>query len=180
MKCLHETETGPWVIVLNAMEANLLTGLFRRMAEHYRLDVESLPEKLQEHWRGQISRAGDPKELKEAQEQLQEERLVWRGERLTLLEKWMEDYARNSEGKPWTLELAPDEFEGLLIVLNDRRLILAAQHGLDEEEMEANWEKAPDLTTRMVLGEIDILTQFLIVFLNALNSGLKIDPDEIL
>jgi hypothetical protein len=178
MKCSQRNDSELWRVELGAIESNLLTTLFQRALEQYRQKVDSLPEAVQQHLRGSISKEAEPEKLREEQEALQAERLAWRGERLVLLEKWMGDYLRSGVGKSWTFDLTRDELEGLLMILNDRRLLLATEHGLDEEEMEAQWEKAMDVNQRLVLGEIDLLTQFLGSFLMALNPDMKIEPDE--
>jgi hypothetical protein len=157
VKCLQEQDSGQWRIEFNSSEAFLVSHSLQQLAAHYRLRVEDLPEVLQDYWRGRISKAGDPDDLKEASHQLEEERIAWRGERLPLVEKWVAEYEKCDVTETWALALHRDELETLMIILNDRRLTLAAEHDLSEGMMEMDLDEVTDEILRHALLEVHIL-----------------------
>lgn len=158
MKCLPDPEKlGHWQLRLNEFEAQLFAGSLHWLAEHYRLRMDELPESLQDHWRGRIGAGRIMDSLPEEQQHLEEERLAWRSERLPLVEKWLSDYAESGLGKPWVLPLDREQIENLLIIVNDRRLTLAAEHELDETLMEADVETIADIPLRQALWEVHVL-----------------------
>ena len=180
MNFIREEDTGAWRLEFAAEESKPVSDLLLRMLEHYQIEFSTLPEALQRYWRGCLSKAGNPEELKEAREHLQEERLVWRGERMALLEKWYKDSKSVAEDQPWTLALSPEEFESLLVILNDRRLMLATQYGMNEEDLENAWTKkaqTQDLPALLALQEIEMLGNLQYILLGALHPDLKIEEE---
>ena len=161
MKCAPVADKLDWwQLDWNDFEAQVLAGSFQRMAVHYQLQLEDLPPALQKHWRGHVAEAKDADALKEEQHLLEGERQAWRSERLTLAEKWLAAYMESGVGRPWSLQLEREELEGLLMVLNDRRLILALEHGIDETLMEVDFDDIKEVPLRQALWEVHVLALF--------------------
>ncbi len=160
MKCAPVPDKpDQWQLDWNDFEAQMAAGSFQRMAMHYQLQVDDLPPALQAHWRGHLAEAKDVEALKEEQHLLEGERLAWRSERLTLVEKWVAAYAKSGIGLAWSLQ-DREELEGLLMVLNDRRLILAVEHGIDETLMEVDLDNVAEIPLRQALWEVHVLALF--------------------
>lgn len=176
MRCLFlPGDKGRWRLIFNEFEAPILAGSCQQLAGQYRLKVEDLPEPLQTYWRGRIAEDQDVEDLREEQHQLEEERLAWRSERLPLVEKWLAAYIESGLGKPWVLELQREELENLLIIINDRKLTLGLEHGLDRALVDADFNDISDNILRLALQEVCILDQIedrcLAAIASAENSG---------
>lgn len=169
---------GQWRLDLNEIEAHLLAGSLDRLVSHYRMTLEDLPEALQDYWRGRLAAEKDAEQLRDAQQQLEEERLAWRGERLPKVEKWLAAYDESGIGRAWTLRLDREEMETFLVVLNDRRLTLAVEFGIDETLMEADMDAINDVALRQALWEVNILAHFQEYCLMALENWETGDEKE--
>lgn len=162
MKCAPVADKpGWWKLDLNESEACVLAVTFQRMAHYYKLHDEDLPPSLQAHRRNSMAEPKDVEDLREEQHLLEEERKVWRSERFAQVEKWLASYAASGITNPWSFEMEREEVENLLMILNDRRLTLAAEYELDEALMETDLETITDLSLQQVLGEIHLLALFL-------------------
>lgn len=158
MKCLPDPEQpGHWCLHFNEFEGEMVASSFQRLAKHYQLEMDELPESLQDYWRGRIGAGRDIDSLPEEQQHLEEERLAWRSERFPLVEKWLADYVESGLGEPWILRLDRESLESLIIIVNDRRLTIAAEHELDDTLMEADVDTITDIPLRQALWEVHVL-----------------------
>ena len=111
---------------------------------------------------GQVS---DKNELKEAQEVLSEARAELRSERQALVENWIRDYELAEERDPWKVEISSAERDEFVAMLNDRRLLLALELGITEQDMEADPGQISEEARRSAILEIDVLGHFILVTL---------------
>ncbi len=112
------------------------------------------------------SAPGEPsREVRELQDDLAEARTELRAERLSLVENWMREYDLAEERDPWTVELTTAERDEFIAMLNDRRMALALELGVTEEDMEADLAQIPNDQRRAAILEIDVLGHFILIML---------------
>ncbi len=142
-------EIEPW-------EREVLAGCFFALRDSYEIAFESLPPEAQRYWKGKIGMTPEEKsELETEQHFLEEIRQHWRDERQIFVERWVQELAKSPEASHWSLPLA--EADTFLQILNDRRLLLAAQHQITETDMTRDLFQTPDSPKFRALGEIDFL-----------------------
>jgi len=158
---------GQWRLSFSEAEADFLVAVLARLGKHYQEDIARMPPVLRAYWQGTISRRqGDaPNGLKESQEVLAEARAELRAERLSLLENWLREYELAEERNPWQVEISGAEREEFVAMLNDRRMLLALESGITEEDMEADLSQIAHEGRRESVWEIDRLGYFILVML---------------
>ena len=166
MTC-EQIEPGRWGLSFTGPEAEFLIQVLARLGKQYQEDVARMPPALRAYWHGVISSApGTPTpEIRELQSDLTEARTELRAERLALVESWMREYELAEQRDPWLVELTTAERDEFIAMLNDRRLALALEIGITEEDMEADLAEIPDDHRRASILEIDLLGHFILVML---------------
>jgi hypothetical protein len=156
-----------WRLSFTEPEAGFLVNVLARLGKHYQEDVARMPPALRAYWQGTISRGGvtGQDDLKESQEVLAEARAELRAERLALVENWMRDFELAEQRDPWKVEISGAERDEFIAMLNDRRMFLALELGITEEDMEAAPNQIPHEARRVSILEIDVLGHFILVML---------------
>jgi len=155
---------GQWRLSFTEPEAGFLINVLARLGKDYQEDVTRMPPALRAYWQGTISR-GEVEDMKESQEVLAEARTELRAERLALVENWMREFELAEERDPWKVEISSAERDEFVAMLNDRRMLLALELGITEEDMEADPDRIPDEARRATILEIDVLGHFILVML---------------
>jgi hypothetical protein len=145
-----------WELQLGMAEAVLLLRSLTALQRQQETPVEQLPATLREYWQGIISR-GQTDSLEEAAKDLTEARLLWRGERATLLKIWIEKLKIEKEAENIAIALKKDDLEQFLTMINDRRLLLAAEYEITEREMDTDPVEIKNQERRLVLVEMFLL-----------------------
>jgi hypothetical protein len=158
---------GQWRLSFSEPEAGFLIHALARLGKHYQENVAQMPSALRAYWQGTITRGGvvGQDDLKESQEVLAEARAELRGERLALVENWMREFELAEERNPWQVEISSAERDEFVAMLNDRRMLLALELGITEEDMEADPGQIPQESRRASILEIDVLGHFILVML---------------
>jgi hypothetical protein len=158
---------GQWRLSFNQPEADFLINVLARLGRHYQEDVSRMPPALRAYWQGTITRGeiAGKDDLKESQEVLAEARSELRGERLALVENWLRDYELSEERDPWKVEITTAERDDFVAMLNDRRMLIAAELGVTEQDMEADLSQIANEARRTGILEIDVLGHFILVML---------------
>jgi len=158
---------GQWRLSFLEPEADFLVNILARLGRHYQEDIARMPPVLRAYWQGTItkSEAADKDDLKESQEVLAEARAELRAERLGLVESWIREYELAEERDPWKVELSSAERDEFVAMLNDRRMLLATELGITEEDMEADPHQIANEARRASILEIDVLGHFILVML---------------
>jgi hypothetical protein len=166
MTC-EPTAPGQWHLSFTEPEADFLINVLARMAHHYQEDVAQLPPTLRAYWQGTITRGGaaEKDDMKESQEVLAEARAELRSERLALAENWMRDYELAEERSPWQVDISGEERDEFIAMLNDRRMLVAMEAGITEQDMEADLAHISKEARRASVLEIDVLGHFILVML---------------
>jgi hypothetical protein len=166
MTC-EQFEPGQWRLSLAEPESEFLLATLARLGRQYQEDVGKMPPALRAYWQGIITSApGTPSpEVRELQADLAEARTELRTERLALIENWMREYELAEERSPWSVELTTAERDEFVAMLNDRRMALALELAVTEEDMESDLAQIPDDTRRAGILEIDVLGHFILVML---------------
>jgi hypothetical protein len=156
-----------WHLSFNEPEADFLMNVLARMGRHYQEDVSRLSPALRAYWQGTISRGlgSGEDDLKESQEVLAEARGELRAERLALAENWMREYELAEERDPWMVDISGTERDEFISMLNDRRMLLALEAGITEQDMEADLGQMSNEARRASILEIDVLGHFILVML---------------
>ncbi len=157
---------GQWRLGFNEPEALFLINTLARLGKHYQEEIAQMPPILRTYWEGQISRdrAGQ-EDLADAQEILSEARKELRAERLALVETWMREHELAEDRDPWQVELTGAERDEFIAMLNDRRMLVALELGITQEDMEADLGQMSNEARRAGVLEIDILGHFILVML---------------
>jgi hypothetical protein len=156
-----------WRLSFAEPEAEFLITVLARLGKSYQEDISRMPPMLRIYWQGTISRGelADKEDMKESQEVLAESRAELRAERLALVENWMRDYELAETRAPWRVEITSGERDEFVSMLNDRRMMLALEMGVTEEDMEADPLEIPNEARRMGILEIDFLGHFILAML---------------
>jgi hypothetical protein len=167
MTC-EKINSDQWRLRFGETEAVFVINVLARLGRHYQEDVGRMPPALRAYWQGNASReeiSGQEDDMKESREVLAEERAELRSERLALVEKWIGEYELAEERDPWEVEISDAERDEFVAMLNDRRMLLALELGITQEEMEAAPAEIPDEARRNAVLEIDFLGHFILVTL---------------
>lgn len=166
MNC-EQTSPGQWSLSFTEPEAGFVITVMARLGKNYQEDIMRMPPTLRAYWQGTITRGGvtGKDDLKESQEVLSEARAELRAERLALVENWMREFELAEERDPWKVELSSAERDEFVAMLNDRRMLLAMELGITEEDMESDPGQIPDEARRASIFEIDMLGHFILVML---------------
>ena len=158
---------GQWRLSFTEPEGGFLITILARLGKHYQEDLAHMPPVLRAYWQGTISwdDVAGQDDLKESQEVLAEARAELRAERLALVENWMRDFELAEERDPWKVEISGAERDEFVAMLNDRRMLLALEAGITQEEMEADPHDISDEARRSSILEIDVLGHFILVML---------------
>ena len=156
-----------WRLTFSEPEAGFLMNVLARLGRHYQENIAHMPPALRAYWQGAITREGatGPENLKESQEVLTDARAELRADRLALVENWMQEYELAEERDPWKIEISGTERDDFVAMLNDRRMMLALELGITEEDMEADPNQIPKEARRAGILEIDVLGHFILVML---------------
>jgi len=166
MTC-EQIDLGHWRLSFTEPEAGFLIAVMARLGKQYQEDVVRMPPSLRAYWQGTITRGGvaDKDDLKESQEVLAEARTELRAERLVLVETWMREFELTEERNPWKVEISSAERDEFVAMLNDRRMLVALELGITEEDMEADLGRISNEARRAGVLEIDVLGHFILVML---------------
>jgi len=148
-------------------EAAFLITVLARLGRQYQEDVAHLPPALRTYWQGTITRGGvaGKDDLKESQEVLAEARTELRAERLALVETWMREFELTEERDPWKVEISTAERDEFVAMLNDRRMLVALEIGITEQDMETDLSRISNEARRATIWEIDVLGHFILIML---------------
>jgi hypothetical protein len=160
-------DQGRWRLSLAEPEAAFLMNVLARLARHYREDLADLSPELRTYWQSGASvpvaaQKAEGAEAGESREVLAESRADLRSERRDLAESWLRDFELAEE--PWQFEMTTAERDEFVSMLNDRRLILALETGLTQEELSPSAIVAVD-DRRAAFMEIDVLGHFIMMML---------------
>jgi len=158
---------GQWRLSFIEPEADFLVNVLARLGRQYQEDITRMPPTLRAYWQGTITKGdvADKNELKESQEVLAEARTELRAERLGLVENWIREFELAEERNPWQVEISTSERDEFVAMLNDRRMLLATEIGITEEDMEADPHQIANEARRASILEIDVLGHFILVML---------------
>ena len=156
-----------WRLSFSEPEAGFILHVLARLAKNYQENIADMPPALRAYWQGTLTRGGiaGKDDLKESQDVLAEARAELRAERLALVESWMREFEIAEERDPWKVEISSGERDEFVAMLNDRRMLLAMELGITEEDMEADPGHIPNETRRAGILEIDVLGHFILVML---------------
>ena len=166
MTC-ERIEPDRWRLSFTEPEAVFIIKVLAQLGKQYQEDVAQMPPALRAYWQGNLTRSGTAgkDDLKEAQEVLAEARAELRAERLALVETWIREFDVAEDRDPWRVEISGAEREEFVAMLNDRRLLLALEAGISQEEMEADLDQISNEGRRSTILEIDVLGHFILVTL---------------
>ncbi len=166
MTC-EQTAPGLWRMNFLEPEAAFIINVFIRLGRHYREDVSQLPPALRGYWQGKITSGNQSNadDMKEAQEILSEARQELRSERLALVENWIREFELAEKRDPWTVDISSAERDEFVAMLNDRRLLLALEIGITDNELEINPGNISNEARRNAILEIDVLGHFIMITL---------------
>jgi hypothetical protein len=170
MRVYLDREDGELTLEFEGAEKELLLLSLVEMREQYETDAGTLPEPVRRYWDGTLSVSAKG-ELGEAAEDLRDARLGWREERLRAVERWLAPDGGLVDGTPRSFILDEEEIDLFFSVLNDRRLTLAALHGIGDTGMEENPADVQDRNLQRALWEIHFLAFVMENCLQALRDG---------
>ncbi len=150
-----DAETGELVLEFEGAERELLLLALAALKDDYEADYDSLPDVQRRYWDGTLTVSQGP-DLAEAAADLKDARLGWRSDRLRALERWLGPES-GLAGNDDLFVLPADDIEQFLSVLNDRRLLLAAVHAVNDGKMEENPADVEDKDLQRALWEIHFL-----------------------
>lgn len=143
---------------LHPSEAIWLLNTFQSLQQSYETPMESLSDQERSYWKGSLL---DPHAssslLKNASEALELERLEWKDHRLTIINRWLDQFNDFNPKQEFEFKFLKEEADALLQITNDRRLLLAANHNIQEEDMHHDLEKLHQNPKAGALIEIDFL-----------------------
>ncbi len=166
MTC-EQIEPGQWRLSFNEPETEFVITTLARLGRHYQEDITRMPPALRAYWQGTMTRSesATQAELREMQDDLAEARTELRAERLALVENWMREYELSEHRDPWHVEVTTAERDEFLAMLNDRRMMLALEIGVTEEDMESDPGQIANEARQVGVLEIDVLGHFILVML---------------
>ncbi len=166
MTC-EQIEPGQWRLSFNEPETEFVLNTLARLGRHYQDDILRMPPTLRAYWQGTITRGetSAKEEVRELQDDLTAARAELRADRLALVENWMRDYELSEERNPWRVDVTTAERDEFLAMLNDRRIMLALEMGITEDDMEADLGQITNEARRGGILEIDVLGHFILVML---------------
>jgi hypothetical protein len=156
-----------WRLSFPEPEAVFIINILARLGRHYQENVAQMSPALRAYWQGPLARGEvkDKAALKESEEVLAEGRAELRSERLGLVENWIREFEIAETREPWAVEVTHEERDEFIAMLNDRRLLLAFELGITEEEMTKDPNEIAEEARRHAILEIDILGHFILVML---------------
>jgi hypothetical protein len=156
-----------WRVSFSELESDFLLATLARMGRHYQEDISRMPPALRAYWQGTITRgeAGSKDELRALQDDLAEARTELRAERIELIENLMREYELSEQHEPWIVELTAAERDDFIAMLNDRRMTLAGELGITEDDMESDLAQVSSEARRAGIWEIDVLGRFILVMI---------------
>jgi hypothetical protein len=77
----------------------------------------------------------------------------------------MREFELAEERDPWKVEISGAERDEFAAMLNDRRMLLALELGITQEDMEADPGQISNEARRAGVLEIDVLGHFILVML---------------
>ena len=160
-----------WRLTFPEAEALFFVNVLAHLREHYARDLDSMPTAQRTYWEQTRSpeltgAAGEADAPSDDESILGDARAELRSQRLTLAENWVHDFELADSRDPWVVELSAAERDEFVAMLNDRRLLLALEIGLTDNDMERHQKplKRNDSRTVAIL-EIDLLGHFIVVML---------------
>jgi hypothetical protein len=121
-------------VSLNALESRVLGPVLQAIIANYKVPPEKIDPKVAAVWystRGCETAQMSPEETRDWLQQLH----GFKSAQLCALEDWSRQLAA-SKGARHELQIKVEQAAGLLTVLNDHRLMAAAQHDIGEREMD--------------------------------------------
>lgn len=141
-------------ITLSEPEAQFLNDIFLDVVEKYRQPPSDMAEKSAEVFYSSFGT--DHLRMSDEERELWNEQLHdLRTEECTRIDKWIK--ALSSQVWPYHWIIPYADVDTFLILLNDRRLWCAAENGLDEDELEHDFQSIKDPSQRAALFEIHFL-----------------------
>lgn len=139
-------------------EAAWIQHAFQRLLEHYTPDLEELSEQERAYWKGDLrDPSASPNALPQESEFLEIERLEWKNLRGEKVRAWLQSLRNDPTHEETLFSLPFEELDLLLQILNDRRLLLASIHNVEEKDMHHDPEKLLHDPKAPALIEIDFL-----------------------
>ena len=143
---------------LQSTEALWLLNTFQSLQIAYETPMESLSDQERTYWKGSLL---DPhassSHLKNESEALELERLEWKENRHIIVNRWLDQFNDYNHKREFEFKFLREEADALLQITNDRRLLLAANHDIQEEDMHHDLEKLHQNPKAGALIEIDFL-----------------------
>jgi len=166
MTC-EQIDPGLWRLNFGEPEAVFIVNVLARLGRHYQEDLSKMPPALRAYWQGKITRGevSDPAALKESQDVLSEARAEVRSDRLALVESWIREFEIAEDRDPWAVEVTSAERDEFVSMLNDRRLLLALEFGISEEDMDMKPAQITNEARHHAVLEIDVLGHFIMIIL---------------
>jgi hypothetical protein len=143
------------LLSLDRPEAEFFVRIFCSLIGEYQTEPAQTHEKLADVWYPSLSlQVGNMsnQEIEDWNDQLFE----LRGERCASLEKWS-SFLEAAKKFPVEWQISIAEAETLLMIFNDYRLATAAKHGLDDSELEHDFESVQDPQKKLALFEVHFL-----------------------
>lgn len=164
-------ENNTLLLNLNALEARVLLRVLRLIADNYRLAPGDLPEPAASAWystRGCASAGMSGEETREWLAHLH----AFKSARLEQLQHWAAQLAEARAGAAH-VRVSLNDAPAFIAAINDHRLLMAAQHHVGQEEMDARSVvqllKLPS-ATQEALMEIHFLAWIIEEMLRALQE----------
>jgi hypothetical protein len=156
-----------WRLSFNEPETEFVLSTLARLGRQYSEDISHMSPALRAYWQGTLTRGGPATQesLVEAKTDLADSRNELRADRLALVENWLREYELTEERNPWRVEVTSGERDEFIAMLNDRRMHLAMEVGITEEDMETDMAQIPNERRRAAVLEIDVLGHFILVML---------------
>ena len=161
-------------------ESRVVHRVLKAIVQNYKISPDELDPKVADAWystRGCQTAKMSTEETKEWLEHLYQ----YKGANLRLVEKWVKKFS-GPKANQYYLRLKLEEAPALLTVLNDHRLLMAARHGIGQEEMDLNSLSAFSQlqpAQQTALYEIEFLARIIEEILRLLpgNPAGWLDPD---
>ncbi len=166
MTC-EQIDSQHWTLSFPEAEAVFIINILARLARNYQEDLSEMPPALRAYWQGTLTvgEAANKEEMRESQEVLSEARAELRSDRLALVENWIREFEIAEKRDPWEVDVSNEERDEFISMLNDRRLLLAFEAGITEQDMTVDPGEISQEARRHAVLEIDILGHFILVML---------------
>jgi hypothetical protein len=154
-------------VLLFSVEAYYLRKALIQVAQNYRIHPVEFDDQTAEVWYSPQGHA--------SVDAYQEDKDIWneslfefRNTRLGDLQIWIEDLTEGREF--YLLPLTFEKADTLVSIINDHRLLVAAEHDFSKEELDQNLDEVDEEDKREALMEVHVLAFFIEMILAELNN----------